>query len=152
MKIALDNAQKHTFMTKCYEIAGYSTCASRQVGAVLITPDRRVVQACNDMPSEMGKCGDRKICRCFDPDKVSGQGFERIYAAHAEEACITMAARAGICTNGATMVTTTKPCKDCARMIAMSGITYLIYDKDYPHPIVDEIFAKAGVKVEQFSI
>jgi dCMP deaminase len=50
---------------------------------------------------------------------------------HAEERCISHAAKEGISLAGATMIVTLSPCMACARLIANSGIKELHYIDDW---------------------
>jgi dCMP deaminase len=50
---------------------------------------------------------------------------------HAEERCISQAAREGVVLDGATMIVTLSPCMACSRMIVNSGIKELHYIDDW---------------------
>lgn len=50
---------------------------------------------------------------------------------HAEERCISQAAKEGLSLDGATMIVTLSPCMNCSRMIANSGIKELHYIDDW---------------------
>jgi deoxycytidylate deaminase len=52
--------------------------------------------------------------------------------AHAEMAAICTAARRGTALGGSTMLTTTYPCHECARLIIASGIKRVVYVDPYP--------------------
>ena len=59
---------------------------------------------------------------------------------HAEQAVIVNAARSGVCTQGASLYTTTFPCHECAKMIVGAGIAEVHYIEPYPKSLVSELF------------
>lgn len=64
--------------------------------------------------------------------------FGRI--AHAEMAAICTAARRGNPIRGATMMSTTYPCHECARLIIASGIRRVVYVDPYPKSQVPAMY------------
>lgn len=77
------------------------------------------------------------LMRLFESDKLSYKGSyitnlkTRPYVLHAEQNVIAYAARNGISTDGATLYITHSPCKECAKLIAQSGIKEVVYSKEY---------------------
>lgn len=59
---------------------------------------------------------------------------------HAEMAAICTAARRGVALRGLTMLTTTYPCHECARLIIGAGITRLVYIDPYPKSKVPQMY------------
>jgi dCMP deaminase len=78
---------------------------------------------------------------------------ERSYPEHAESNEILSAARQGIATEGATLVTPWAPCVSCARAIVESGFATLVRfgdsetHKDEERSIADVILQEGGVEV-----
>lgn len=66
---------------------------------------------------------------------------------HAEERCISQAAKDGISLKGATMIVTLSPCMMCSRLIVNSGIAELHYIDDWWDQNALKFLAKRGVKV-----
>lgn len=73
----------------------------------------------------------------LESDKLSYKGSyitelkTKPYVLHAEQNVIAYAARNGIPTEGATLYVTHSPCKECAKLIAQSGIVEVVYSKEY---------------------
>jgi dCMP deaminase len=112
------------------------TCNRLKVGAVIARGGRIISSGYNGAPSKLTHCGDE----CFD----GGPPCKR--AVHAEANAIAFAAKHGIATDGATMVSTDSPCLDCARLIINAGIREVFYMREYrdTKPL-DELQA-AGVR------
>lgn len=111
-------------MMKTAELfAEQSYCKRKKVGAVLAKEGRILATGYNGTIS-----GLPNICECED-------GITNDFTLHAEQNIITYCAKNGIPTNGTTLYITYSPCKTCAKLIAQSGITNVIYadlykDKD----------------------
>ncbi|MEJ2888945.1 anti-phage dCTP deaminase [Actinomycetospora aeridis] len=59
---------------------------------------------------------------------------------HAEMAAICTAARRGVSIRNMTMMSTTYPCHECARVIIASGISRVVYIDPYPKSQVPEMY------------
>jgi dCMP deaminase len=68
---------------------------------------------------------------------------------HSEENAIIKMARSNSSAVGATMYVTHQPCMKCARMIAASGFTRLVYQHCYRDSGGVELLQQYGVVVEQ---
>ncbi|MCF6273849.1 MAG: deaminase [Rhodobacteraceae bacterium] len=117
------------FFSMCHLIASWSEDKSRQVGAVIIGPDKEVRSiGFNGLP--------RGIFSDIEKRHSSKNGEKYYWFEHAERNAIYNAARAGIATKNCEMYCTVFPCSDCLRAIIQSGIiklhTYLPPEKD-PH-------------------
>jgi diadenosine tetraphosphate (Ap4A) HIT family hydrolase/deoxycytidylate deaminase len=66
---------------------------------------------------------------------------------HAEERCISQAAKEGLSLNGALMIVTLSPCMMCCRQIVNSGIKELHYIDAWWDQNALDFLAKQGVKV-----
>ena len=98
-------------------IATWSKDPSTQVGAIIITPNKRIVATgYNGMPTNIN---DFKYDRWARPTKY-------MWVEHAERNAIYHAARHGTSIEGCSLYVTTFPCADCARAIIQSGISCLI--------------------------
>lgn len=108
------------FMRFAYLVATRATCDRRHVGAVVVTPDRRVLATgYNGAPSKMPSCDE--VGHLIN----NGHCYR---ANHAEQNCIFFAGREA---KGCTIYTTTIPCADCAKAIVGVGIVKVVYDADY---------------------
>ena len=87
----------------------------RKVGAVLVLADgTTTLVACNDFPAGVRDLEERHV----HPERL-------LWIEHAERNAIFAAARSGLATAGATLITTFHPCADCARAIVQAGIADL---------------------------
>lgn len=146
----LSGVDRHYLMTLAFQIAQSSGCVSRKVGAVISLGPNFVIAAPNDMPKGLGKCEDKKLCRCFNPDREPGKDLDKVHAIHAEAAVIAYAAKRGHKVDGTTMFVTDLPCTDCAKLVIEAGIKHVIYERDYPGTRSPEMFEEAGVTLEQY--
>lgn len=115
-----------------------------KVGAILVGEDKSVrLTAYNGPPRGVEDTPDRFV----RPRKY-------LFASHAEANLIAFAARAGIRTEGCTVVVTHAPCAACARTLIQAGIkavrfgdgTTSMPDEDFEAGRV--MFREAGVSVE----
>jgi dCMP deaminase len=87
----------------------------RQVGAAILTCDGgEAIAACNTFPKGVADLDWRH----------EGDG-RLVWMEHAERNAIFAAARKGLATAGATLITTFHPCADCARAIVQAGVANL---------------------------
>ena len=118
---------KDYFFNICREVATRSTCLHRQVGAILVSKDNRILTTgYNGAPSGFPHCID---VGCSKP--VSGKNFEDCKAVHAEANCIYQAAIYGISIKNAILYCTHEPCKLCRLALAACGITEIYYLETY---------------------
>lgn len=114
-----------------------------KVGAILVGPDGSVrLTAFNGPPRGVKDTSDR---------------FERprkyLFASHAEANLVAFAARAGIRTEGCTVVVTHTPCASCARTLIQAGVVRVLHGDGTTSMPADEfeaartMFAEAGVEV-----
>jgi deoxycytidylate deaminase len=136
------------FLRRAYLTAAkYSSDRKTQNGAVLLARDGRCVDGYNHFVWELDE---------YPSDAEKGR-----HMMHAEEHAIVAAARAGVPTQGATLVCPWAACMPCARMIVGAGIRYLVthapmMGRTYPK-YVDEIklahqhMQAAGVVITSFT-
>ncbi len=114
------------------------TCSRRQVGAVIATPRGVTVShGYNGALSGMPHCQPHED---YQPCDVSE---------HAERNAIYFAARKGVSVEGCWIFSTDSPCFGCARGIVQSGITRLIYSRNYREDQGILLLQAAGVGVER---
>lgn len=139
------------FMHLTEEVAGWSSCIRRQVGAVIVREKRVMTTGYNGAPAGIKSCVERGECLREKMNIPSGTRAELCFAAHAEQNAIIQAARYGININGATLYCTHQPCVICAKMIINAGISRVIYKEGYPDEFSMRLFAEAGTKVEKYT-
>ena len=139
------------FMHLTEEVAEWSSCIRRQVGAVVVREKRVMTTGYNGAPAGIRSCVERGECLREKKKIPSGTHAELCYAAHAEQNAIIQAARYGININGATLYCTHQPCVICAKMIINAGIARVVYKEGYPDDFSMRLFAEAGTRVEKYT-
>lgn len=116
-----------------------------QVGAVLVTPRRRVICTAYNGPPQ----GVRDIPERFiRPPKY-------LYAAHAESNLIATAASEGIRTAGCDVYVTHMPCSACARLMIQAGVAGVFFGPGVTSMPAEEfeaartMFEEAGVTLSR---
>lgn len=108
------------FMRAAYLIAQRATCDRKHVGAVIVSPDNRIVSSgYNGAPSGMPSCDDA------GHELSDGHCIRTL---HAEDNAIAFAGRSAM---GCTLYVTVIPCYDCAKRIVNVGIDKVVYDEFY---------------------
>ena len=124
-------------------LKSWSTCLSRQVGAVIVRDRTIVSTGFNGPPRGVTHCGEqriledkslpfievnkRKLCPRVALGFKSGEGLHLCTASHAEENAIINAARIGVSTLGTTMYMSCGiPCQNCIKKIINSGIREIV--------------------------
>ena len=74
------------------------------------------------------------------------------FTIHAEQNVITYAAKNGIAINNCTIYITTSPCKQCAKLIAQSGITRVVYLTEYKDTSGINFLKTLGIKVTKHEV
>lgn len=83
----------------------------------------------------------------MEQEKEDGSWASPPTVSHAEERCISQAAKDGISLQGATMIVTLSPCMACSRLILNSGVKELHYIYDWWDQNALDFLAKNDVKV-----
>ncbi len=119
--------------------ANLSYCECRQVGAVLSTKDGRILSTGYNGTIS----GQENVCE-------DEEGNTKDLVLHAEQNVITHCAKNGIPTKDTTMYVTLSPCQNCAKLIAQSGITKVIYGILYKDTTGVEFLKSVGVEIKQY--
>ena len=136
------------YMDMAYEQAEKSSCFRAKVGAVLVKDGLVVAQGYNNMTGGTNDCAEVGCIR----EKLnipSGTRREVCRAICAEQLAISEAARNGIKLDGSVAYITTFPCHICAKLLVSSGVSEIVYDKDYPDELSKNFLAEAGTKIRQ---
>lgn len=137
---------KQYFIGFANHAATRSTCLRRSVGAVAVKDNRIVACGYNGAPSGARHCADVGCIR--EREGIpSGQQHEKCRGIHAEQNCITQAAKFGVSLQGATIYSTTKPCIICAKLIIQSGIKKVVYMDSYPDEDSESLFFESEVEL-----
>ena len=136
------------YMDMAYEQAEKSSCFRAKVGAVLVKDGMVVAQGYNNMTGGINDCAEVGCIR----EKLnipSGTRREVCRAICAEQLAISEAARNGVKLDGSVAYITTFPCHICAKLLVSSGVSEIVYDKDYPDELSKTFLAEAGTKIRQ---
>ena len=143
------------FHSICVSVASKSPCLSRQVGAILIKDYYIISTGYNGPPRGIPHCGEdrllkdsilyspegllrgqqlqKSVVRTTCPRKIlgyaSGTHLELCPAQHAEENCVSNAARNGVSTvNSILYMNSIIPCNKCFGTLINAGIVEIVVD------------------------
>lgn len=137
------------FMDIAHAVSTRSTCLRRQVGAVAVSEDNRIIgTGYNGALAGTPHC-DVTGCLRQELGIPSGERQEICRAQHAEANVCNIAAKYGISLKGATMYVTTQPCVTCMKAMVTSGIERIVYEGDYPDEFSRQIASEAGVELKK---
>lgn len=134
----LDNMYLHI----CNVIAQQSYAMRAKVGALIVKSGNILSFGYNGTPSGFdNKC----------EEVIDGETRTKATVLHAESnALMKLAKHGGTGADGATMYCMYSPCIDCAKMIVQSGISRVVYLKQYRCEEGLALLTEAGVQHEQF--
>ena len=136
------------YMELAYEQAKKSYCLKAQVGTVFVKDDKVIAQGYNNMTGGVNDCAEVGCIR-EQLNIPSGTRREVCRAICAEQLAISEAARNGVKLDGSVAYITTFPCHICAKLLVSSGVSEIVYDKDYPDELSKTFLAEAGTKIRQ---
>lgn len=125
-------------MKSAQDWAEHSYCKRKKVGAVLSFDGREIASGYNGTVSGLNN------------DCEGEDGLTKDLVLHAEQNLISYCAKQGISMKDTTMYITVSPCQNCAKLIAQSGVTKVLYGKVYKDDTGLEFLKSVGVSVEQF--
>ena len=128
------------YMLMAFIWAENSYAKRRHVGAIIVKDGAIISDGYNGTPS-----GFPNVCEDSD-------GKTLPYVLHAEANAITKLAKSTQSGVGATIYVTDAPCIECAKLIIQSGITRVVYCRDYR--VADGIYLlrMANINVEQITV
>lgn len=144
------NKWDNRFVSITNEVASWSSCLHRNVGAVIVKDNRIISTGYNGAPKDVVSCKDKN--KCERENIESGTHAEFCKGVHAEQNAIIQCARLGISCENATLYCTHKPCVICAKIIINAGIKRIVYWNDYPDKLSDKILKESNVIVEKINI
>ncbi|WP_027091183.1 deoxycytidylate deaminase [Cohnella thermotolerans] len=124
------------FMDIAFMVSTRSRCPRRHVGAVLVQGKKLLGTAYNGAPMGVPDCSEAgcMIVEEYEPaagDPSSVVKKQRcIRTIHAEQNLLLFTDR--IDREGSTVYVTDQPCWTCANMLANSGISEIVYHRNYP--------------------
>ena len=140
------------FMNIAKVAASRSNCLKRKVAAIIVRDKRIVSTGYNGTPRGTPNCNEGGCPRCNNLAS-SGTSLDECFCSHGEENAIVQAAYHGVQLPDSTIYSTVAPCLLCAKMIINSGISSVVYNKDYPmNDSAFNLFKEAGVRVRKLQI
>lgn len=141
------------WLKSCGELARtFSTCAKRQYFAVILMPNGRVAGVgYNGSPPGIAHCIDG-ACPRFSEGSPNGSSYDNCIAQHAEANAIIWSDPA-LRANG-TLIVNGPPCFGCAKQIASSGISRVIFSPDESYadwPKVSQFLSNCGIELVPIS-
>nr|WP_139062178.1 dCMP deaminase family protein [Ochrovirga pacifica] len=128
------------YLRIAFEWAKLSHCERKKVGAIIVKDRMIISDGYNGTPTGFDNC-------CEDENNET-----KWMVLHAEANAILKVAASTQSTKGATLYITLSPCKDCSKLIHQSGITRVVYAKEYKDTTGLEFLAKAGVELLKLDI
>ena len=123
------------YLKMALEWAKLSYCKRRQVGA-LIVKDRMIISdGYNGTPT-----GFENVCE-------DDENYTKWYVLHAEANAIMKVSASTQSSKGATLYITLSPCRECSKLIFQSGITRLVYNKEYKDTSGLDFLQKSGIEI-----
>ena len=110
------------FMDIAFQVSERSTCPRLHVGAVLVRDKRLKGTGYNGSPKGLPHCDDEEH-RCYIKNNHC------IRTIHAEVNCLLEVSPEE--RSGATLYVTHTPCPECQKLIITSGISRVVFDKEY---------------------
>ena len=136
------------YMDRAYDQALKSTCLRAKVGAVFVKDGKIIAQGYNNVTGGIRDC--REVGCIRDKLKIpSGERREVCRAVCAEQLAISEAARNGVELDGSIAYITSYPCHICSKLLVSSGISEIVYDKDYPDDLSKNFLMEAGAKIRK---
>jgi dCMP deaminase len=123
------NSRELKWLRSCVHLSKtFSTCAKRQYFAVILMPNGRVAGVgYNGSPPGIAHCTDG-ACPRLSANSPNGSTYDNCIAQHAEANAIIWSDPA-LRTNG-TLIVNGPPCFGCAKQIASSGISRVVFSPD----------------------
>lgn len=132
-------------MKQAFAYANNSTCLSRKVGCSLVNhvgTSYTVVGAWN---GPLTKCSS-----CLRPDDPASEKLWLCSGLHAEERLLVEILDKPERARGAILYITDSPCRNCARLIAYSGIRRVVFCREYKDWSKSLVILKTrGITVDQ---
>ena len=125
------------FMDIAFQVAGRSTCTRRSVGAVIVKDKRIKGTGYNGSPAGLPHCIDEG-CAMINEHCVR--------CIHAEPNALLECSPEE--RKDAILYVTDRPCPECQKLIVTSGITRVVFARDY-EPFIDWLSMADWIIVEQ---
>jgi dCMP deaminase len=124
-------------------VASRSTCGRRAVAAIITDVESHVLSmGYNGVPSGFDHCTEKPCAGRDEPH--GGSAGDKCLAVHAEANAILQCQRLDL---ASTLYCSCSPCFTCAKLIANTRISRVVYREEYPdHGLL--VLSKAGIRLE----
>jgi dCMP deaminase len=122
-----------SFLEGARRVAEKSNCASRHVGAVVVSKGEIIADGFNGVSSRFPDCVAAGCERCRTGGAL-GVAYDNCICIHAEQRAIASAAARGVSTSGTAIFLTLRPCLQCLLLIYAAGIKQIRYLQDWSYP------------------
>jgi dCMP deaminase len=140
------------FMEIAHTVSKRATCDRGRSGCIIVKDKQILVTGYVGSPIGLPHCDEvgHQMKKMLHEDGTISEHCVR--TVHAEQNAICQAAKLGIALEGSTLYCRMTPCRVCAMLIINCGIKRVVCEKKYhAGSESEEMFAKAGVKLEFFS-
>lgn len=127
------------YLKMARELSLLSYCNRKKVGVIIVKDNIIISDGYNGTPS-----GYDNSCE--------ENGSTKWYVFHAESSAIAKIAISTNSSKGATLYSTSSPCRDCCKLILQSGISRVVYADEYRETEGIELLKNSGVEVSQLDI
>lgn len=132
------------FMDMAHAVKGQATCPRKEVGAVVVTRDKRIAgTGFNGAPSGMPHCHDEG-CLMDDANHCT-----RVI--HAEVNALMEALKRNEA-HGSTVYVTVYPCARCLNLMIQCGVKKVVYHEVYRNTVQEELAKAASIELVNYSI
>lgn len=133
------------YLDICERISLMSYAVRAKVGAILVKDNNIISMGWNGTPA-----GFNNECEIRLDEMDESALITKPEVLHAESNCLTKVARSSQSSEGSTMYITISPCMECAKLIAQSGITRVVYKKFYKDHKSLDFLSEFGIIVEKY--
>ena len=133
------------YLDICERIALMSYAKRAKVGAILVKDNNIISMGWNGTPA-----GFDNRCEIRLDEMDESALLTKAEVLHAESNCLTKVARSSQSSESSTMYITISPCMECAKLIAQSGISRIVYKNFYRDKKSLDFLSKFGILVEKY--
>jgi len=140
----------HNYFMKIAKIVSErSTCNRAKIGAIIVKNKNIISTGYNGSPAGLPHCHEVG-CLIYTTKNPDGEEEQNCFRTiHAEINAIALAAKNGVCIEGADIYVTASPCYHCLKVLINVGIKNIYYDKPYKIEKIQEMLTLANVNLIQ---
>ena len=131
----ISNRFDAAYLRLAVEWSKLSYCKRRKVGAIIVKDRMIISDGYNGTPT-----GFENVCE-------DEKNYTKWYVLHAEANAIMKVSASTQSSKGATLYITLSPCRECSKLIFQSGITRLVYNKEYKDTSGLDFLKKSGIEI-----